>query len=499
MTPMPTSTSTARRLLFVALALSFTTLGAGPGDESLVDAAKRNDRAAVQALLKGGADANARSGDGSTALLWASYRDDVAMADILLKAKADVNAANDLGATPIWAAARNGSAAMTKRLLDGGANPNATLLLGEPAIVTAARSGSAEVVELLIGKGADPNAKGARGQTPLMFAAAQGHAAVVAALIRHKADVNARSDAWGQVEAQEPHSHPAVMREFMHGGNTALMFAARAGDLASARALIDAGADVNAATAHGTTPLSMAAYSDFYPVRAENGAYLYADPSVTGRAAPPQQAEIVRYLLDKGADPNGGAKVFSPLIVSVLHHRDATVELLLERGADPNLPLGDWLPIVRGSPTDFYIDMAWVGASPLWLAARYGTPRTVRALLAKGADPKFVHTGAFYAGNGDLAERTEESGTTLHAAARTVGSRGGAWADSGETTEAEVLDIVTQLVDAGVDVMAKDSGGRTAVEGANQADFKTVVDYLVSKGAPRPAPIDPATRGRRRR
>jgi ankyrin repeat protein len=480
-------------------ALLFFALGAGPGDEALVEAAKKADRAAVQALLKGGADVNARSGDGSTALLWASYRDDLELVDILLKARGDVNAANDLGASPIWAAARNGSAAMTKKLLDAGANPNAALMLGETPVVTAARSGNAEVVELLIAKGADPNAKGPRGQTPLMFAASQGHATVVAALLRRGADVNARSDVWGQVEAQAPHGHPAVQREFQHGGNTALMFAARAGNLEVARLLVEGGADVNAPTPHGTTPLSMAAYADFYPARAENDAYLYADPVVTGKATPPQHAEIVRLLLDKGADPNGGAEVFTPLLVSVVRHREETVRLLLERGADPNIPVGDWLPIVRGSPTDFYIDMAWVGATPLWLAARYSTPAIVRMLLDKGADPKFVHTGAFYAGNGDLAERTEESGTTLHAATRIVGNRGGAWAASRETSEAQVLEIVKMLVGAGVDINAQASNGRTAVEGANEADFKTVVDYFVSLGMERPAPIDPASRGRRRR
>jgi ankyrin repeat protein len=488
------------RRQLIAVAISLFTLGAGaPGDEELVEAAKKADRAAVQALLKAGTDVNSRAGDGSTALLWASYRDDLEIVDMLLRARADVNAANDLGASPIWAAARNGSAAMTKKLLDAGANPNAKLMLGESAVVTAARSGNPEVVELLIAKGADPNAKAARGQTALMFAASQGHAEAVAVLVRRGADVNAKSDVWGQVEAQAPHSHPAMMREFMHGGNTALMFAARAGDLASAKVLVEAGADVNAASAHGTTPISMAAYSDFYPARAENDAYLYADPVVTGRAAPPEHAAVVRYLLDKGADPDGGAKVFTPLIVSALRHREATVQLLLERGADPNIPLGDWLPIVRGSPTDFYIDMGWVGASPLWLAARYSTPAIVRMLLAKGADPKFVHTGAFYSGNGDLAERNEEIGTTLLAATRVVGNRGGTWADSRETSEAQVLEIVQLLVDAGVDINAKASNERTAVEGANEADFKTVVDYLVSKGAPRPAPIDPASRGRRRR
>src|SRR5688572_10315261 len=72
------------------LALALCALGAGPGDEALVEAAKKADRAAVQALLKAGADVNARAGDGSTALLWASYRDDLELVDMLLDRKSVV-------------------------------------------------------------------------------------------------------------------------------------------------------------------------------------------------------------------------------------------------------------------------------------------------------------------------------------------------------------------------------------------------------------------------
>ena len=90
-------------------------------------------------------------------------------------------------------------------------------------------------------------------------------------------------------------------------------------------------------------------------------------------------------------------------------------------------------------------------------------------------------------GRGDLDTaradgRRGQGGETAARQARVVGNRGGTWADSRETTEAQVLEIVQTLTDAGVDINAKASNGRTAVEGANEADFRTVVDYLVSKG-----------------
>ena len=68
------------------------------------------------------------------------------------------------------------------------------------------------------------------------------------------------------------------------------------------------------------------------------------------------------------------------------------VDKLLAHGADANRPLGTWTPLRRLSTQDYYFHRAWLGATPIWLAARFGTPHTVQALLAAGADPKVVHT-----------------------------------------------------------------------------------------------------------
>ena len=229
----------------------------------LIDAARNADADAVRALLQTGRDVNAAEADGTTALHWASYRDDLESADLLIRAGAKVNAANDLGATPLWTASQNGSAAMVRRLLQAGANPNAALLAGETPVMVASRSGNPAVVEQLLAKGANVNAHAARGQTALMWAVAQKHPDVVKVLLAHGADVHARSDVWSEVMAVPPHGHLDYNRAIPHGGDTALMFAARVGDLASATLLVAAGANVNDADAWGVSATALAAHSGY--------------------------------------------------------------------------------------------------------------------------------------------------------------------------------------------------------------------------------------------
>ena len=464
----------------------------------MVEAARRADSDAVRAQIEEGADVDHQTGDGSTALLWASYADDLESADLLVCADADVNIANDLGATPIWAASRNGSAAMADTLLTAGADPDAPLLLGETPLVTAARSGNPAVVRMLLEQGAEVNARGARGQTPLMFAAAQRHPDVVKLLLEHGADVHAASDVWDQLMAQSPHAHPEHQTRVQHGGNTALMFAARVGDLESASHLVDAGANVDAPSAWGSTPLAIATYADLgeqFVIREETSRSLvYFDRD---QVLPGQFAELVALLLERGADPDAGSHRFTPLIAAVLRQNEATVEQLLAHGADPNLALGDFTPHQRGSTTDFYLHRSWVGATPLWLAARFSTPGVVRRLLEHGADPSFMHQGVYYAGGagGNLSPRQEEITTPLMAAVK-MGT-GRAWTVV-EADEAAVLETVALLVEAGVDVNAVGQGVRlrrrpgatrspeadlTALDGAMALEYGSVVDFLVAAGA----------------
>jgi ankyrin repeat protein len=233
------------------------------GPSTLVDAAKSGNKDAIRALLQKKVDVNAADADGSTALQWASYHDDVASAELLLRAGAHVNAANDLGATPLWLASRNGSSAMVRTLLKAGANPNAALPSGETPVMEAARSGYPDAVEQLLAAGANPNAHGTRDQTALMWAVAQKHPAVVKVLLAHGADIKMKSAVWSEVMAVPPHGYLPYNKAIPHGGETALMFAARVGDLDSAKLLVAAGANVNDTDAWGVSATVLAAHSGF--------------------------------------------------------------------------------------------------------------------------------------------------------------------------------------------------------------------------------------------
>jgi uncharacterized protein len=441
-----------RRLVLLLVALPISVAGADR--PPLIEAARNADRVAVRALLQKKVDVNATEGDGTTALLWASYKDDVEIADLLIRAGANVNTANDLGATPLWAASQNGSSVMVRRLLQAGAAPNAALVSGELPLMVASRTGNTDVVEQLLAKGANVNARASRRQTALMWAVAQQHPPVVRVLLAHGADVTARSDVWSQMMAVPPHGVPEYNREIPHGGDTALMFAARVGDLDSAKLLLAAGADVNDADAWGVSALVLAAHSGF--------------------------GDLVDYLLENGADPNAAAAGFSALHIAIMRRDEKMAAALLSRGAGANTPLATWTP-TRRSSRDWNFAPELVGATPFWLAARFAEPAVMRLLVEHGADPLFVHR-VTYTADALVTERRSLATTTVMAA---TGMGGGtAWVQpSRAEREGPMLEAVKLAVELGVDVNAVNTDGRTALDAAQALKYQSVVAFLVERGA----------------
>jgi ankyrin repeat protein len=448
---------------------------AGLSAATLLDAAKAGDKAAIRALLAQKADAKATLPDGATALHWTAYHDDAESTDLLLKAGADANAANDLGATPLWLAAQNGSSAVVRRLLTAGANPNLALLSGETPLMVAARGGFAEIAAQLLAKGANPNTRGTRGQTALMWAVSNHHPEVVKALIAGKADIHAKSDVWSEVMSIPPHGYLPYNKNIPHGGETGLMFAARVGDLESAKLLLAAGANaaaganVNDADAWGVTAVTLAAHSGF--------------------------TDLVLYLLDKGADPNKSDNGFAALHEGIMRRDEKMIAALLDHGADPNLTLKTWTP-TRRSSEDWNFDYALVGATPLYMAARFAQPNIMRMLIAKGADTKFIHAVEYVAEDGFGRVDRQERNTLIMAAAG-MGRAGNLWVPIPQRErERAVLETVKLAVELGGDINAVGLDGRTALDGANQLRMPSVVAYLTEKGAKATAPAGGGRGGR---
>jgi ankyrin repeat protein len=430
----------------------------------LIDAARNADAAALRSLLKQRVDVNAASADGTTALHWASYRDDVESADLLIRAGAKVNAANDLGATPLWTASMNGSAAMVRTLLHAGADPNLALLLGETPLMAASRSGNPDVIAQLIDKGANMNARGPRGQTALMWAVSEQHPEVVKVLVARGADLRAKSDVWSDMMAVPPHGKPEYNRLIPHGGDTALLFAARVGDLASAKLLLAAGANVNDADAWGVSAMVLAAHSGF--------------------------TELVEFLLDNGANANAAGPGFTALHEAVMRRDERMVTALLAHGANPNTPLQTWTP-ERRSSADFNFAPSLVGATPFWLAAHFRQPAIMRLLVKQGADPLFVLRNEYYVN--DLNDRRTQATTALMAALGIGGGRAWVLAERAQL-EALALESVKLAIDLGVDVNAVNTDGRTALDVARASKIESLVNVLVSHGAKEGKPGPPSAR-----
>ena len=443
----------------MALGSAVVLLGAGGRDiPPLVAGAKDADWDAVRTLVGQGVDVNTAYADGTTALHWASYWDNVEIADLLIRAGADVNAATDLGVTPLWPASQNGSASMVQRLLEAGGDPGAALLSGETLVMTAARSGNPDVVRGLLTAGAaDPNASATRGQTALMWAAGQDHSGVVEVLLEYGADVLARSEVRTQLmktdKAQE--SNPDYRGWVNQGGNTALVFAARSGNLRSVELLVEAGAEVNQTSAFGTSPTITAVHAG--------------------------DARVVEYLLEQGADPNSADAGFTALHAAILRGNEAAARVLLAHGADPSARVQKATPTRRQSE-EYHFHQAFVGATPFWLAARFSQPDVMQILLEYGADPLFVHDVSYPAGNRarQFVER-EGAITALMAAVGMGGGRfRGFYRPAPNEAESVMLEAVRIAVEAGVDVNATDASGRTAVDAAR---YESVVAFLVGSGA----------------
>lgn len=423
-------------------------IGAGPaigqtGAGRLLEAIKRQDGAAVPALLDAGADVNRVQGDGATALHWAVYWNDVPTTQLLLAAGATVGAANDLGVTPLWLACNNGSAVLVQTLLEAGADPNTTLPSGETALMTASRTGSADAVRLLLAHEASVDVReGSHGQTALMWAVSQGHHAVVETLLSYGAHVHERSDAYPQVISSSGNADRRGVYQIDQGGYTPLLFAARHGAITSARLLVAAGADVDDVAAMGTSALVVAAHS--------------------GHAA------LAEFLLEKGADPAAAAAGYTALHAAVLRGELSLVEALLVHGADPDPRLVQGTPARRVS-ADWGLRHSMIGATPLWLAARFRESEIMRVLADYGAEP-----------------RATVGGSTVVMAALQGGTTRGRFGIAPVDAAAErrrTVDVVALALEAGADVNGQSENGDTALHVAATRRLGDIIELLAARGA----------------
>lgn len=440
----------------------------------VADAANAGDLDRVRALIGSGDDVNAAQPDGSTALLWAAYESNPEMVVTLVEAGADANAANEFGVTPLLQASRIGDPAVIRALLDAGADIATASPNGETALMAAARAGSADAVSLLLERGSDPNAvESLWEQTALMWAAVEGHTEVVDVLL------NADADPDMQARVSEL-DRRTTRTDFPSGGFTALMFAARNGDEAVVRRLLEGEADINLTNADGATAMMIAVVNDRF--------------------------DFAAMLLKLGADPNDGS-----LYQAVLMH-DATSDwlakdgtqwradhrneltalgltrLLLEAGADPNNPFVGQL-----HSTSMCCDTK-ENATPLYRAAVAADVVALEMLIEYGGDiewapeePDGESGGGGPPGAGNIGKTplmvAMSGGRGVGMAGGPGDIREGRAPPFREEANREPLDAVNILLAAGADPDAVTPDGEAALHQAAKAGKLDIVRALADAGA----------------
>jgi ankyrin len=467
-----------RAFLLTSAVVSLLALSAGSAlaasDTRLADAAKQRDAAAVRTLLGQKVDVNAPTADGTPALHWAVRADDVEMAQALLKAGADVKLANRYGLTPIALAAANGTAPMLRLLLEAGADPNSADPTGETALMAATRAGSVDAVTVLLDGGAKIDAPDRNfQQTALMVAVRENRPDVVKLLIDRGANVNLAT----RVGVTPPFILPNSVPGFGHGigivrggspergrrapipgGMSPLMYAARDGRLPIAKLLVEAKAAIDHRDPNDVTPLIEAITNN--------------------------HVDVAMYLIEHGADINamdwyGRTPLWAAVETRNMDvdnasfensiNREPYLELirtLLDRGANPNARTKEQMPVrpqfLRVTATLEWVD--FTGQTAFIYAARAGDVTVMKMLLEHGADPTITTFG----------------GTTALMAAAGVNWQFSQTYDEGPE---HLLDAVKLCYDLGQDVNAVNSMGVTALMGAANRGSDDIIKFLVSKGA----------------
>jgi ankyrin repeat protein len=421
----------------------------------------------IEALLSAGADANAADSNGATPLMMASASGSEDAVKTLVEHKAEVNAKDKAhGQTALMFAASLDRDAVIRVLMDHGADAKLTTAVVKPERVRVDEEGNpipdAKAPEDA-GKSAAPAAgrggggRGGRGGDAAEAPPEDSPEVKELGELRTLAQsVVARLD---QLEKQmkAADNPPRQQREkgaSTIGGMTALLFAARDGQMNAAKALIEKGAEINQPNVGDkTTPLLMSIINGHY--------------------------DLAKFLVDKGADANladdlGLLPLYATVDVQwapkawfpqpITGQEQATyldlMKDLMDHGANPNARLGKRLWF-RGFGDKSWVDL--VGGTVLLRAAVSLDVPAMRLLVAHGADPDIPTKG----------------GDTLLMVCAGLG-----WgANFSMNVPDGWMPAVKYSLELGADVNAKDAKGYSALHGASYIGNNELVKFLVDQGA----------------
>lgn len=375
------------------------------GETVLMTVARTGSVDAAELLLARGAEVDAREQwHGQTALMWAAGYGNPAMMQTLIAHGADVDAHSAVeewerqytaeprakwlppgGMTALSFAAREGCLECVNVLIAAGADLNKLTPDGISPVVTALINGHYDIAATLIEAGTDPNLYDYTGRGALYAAIDfntmpssnrpapnvldNAHSALDVArmLLEHGADVNAQLERQAPYRAKLDRGNDTALS----GGTTALMRAAKAGDIPAMQVLLDAGADPTLKTERGG--------ADALLLAAGVGT---TEQDTTGRYKTEQQAiEAIQLLVEHGADINSvDAKGRTALHGAAMQGYNDVIRFLAAQGA--NLSAED---SGGHTPLDTALGLAggfgFAGAEGI---VRDDTATVIRELLAAG-------------------------------------------------------------------------------------------------------------------
>ena len=354
--------------------------------------------ALMLAAMACGTSANAQSND----LLTAAGRGDLPAVNALLTAGADVNEATNtvLGpTTALMEATSKGHLAVVEALIAAKADLNATrghkAKDGDTALVLATLNGDLSMVQALLAARADVDA-GSR--PPLYYAAMLGNLDIVRALLTAKPNLEWRDPQFGTT---------ALMQALAPWRDNFLKpLAFPRGRLETAQLLVQAGANVNAISKTGVTPLLLVAEKNNSEGLALVQMLLAAHADESGGGIAPNRGPLSLAPLSDGGNYSRGGYTALGLAASTgtVEVVQALLDANTQRAANPSFAVNTKQP---------------EGNTPLTLASAKGRADVVRLLLAANADVSAVNSD----GKTALMLATENNHPDVADLLRTASSR----------------------------------------------------------------------------
>ena len=328
------------------------------GATALAWAVHWDDQETADLLVRAGADVDAANELGVTPLMLAARNGSAAMIEKLLRAHAGPNVARSTGETALLLAARTGKPEGVRLLLAAGAAADVKMGAREQTpLMWAAAEGHAPIVRLLLEVGADKEAR-------TTWISKKGRARYAS----QKEPLAPRADGRSVIAALWPRDGNFDTDRF-EGGMTPLLFAVNEGHQDAVRVLLEAGAKADGAMPDGLTPLQLAQIRRHEALALfllEHGADPNnAGPGFPPLhvAAYLSQPAIAKALIARGADVNarmmkpyrliealelgvnrrpGDTGVFTnigstPFVTAAKHGQLEIMRTLLDAGADPFL------------------------------------------------------------------------------------------------------------------------------------------------------------------